>query len=381
MKIVYVATGDYPSKFAHKVQIMKNAQSWSKVSDSFEFTTNMTFRCWLKRGSVNLFDYYALRERFRVVAFPFFIFEQYKIPFLKDLYYKLVATRCKKRKVDLIFTRTFPMAKYALKNDIKVLVESHGPPDASKEKMALYNKMSDPNFCGLVTISDELKRRYVEFGLPENKIIVAKDGVDLDRFEKPLSKAEACDELGLSKDKFIAMYVGHLYEDRGISDILNAACNLQDVNFVIVGGHDEDVARWKRRIEKRQIKNVSLVGFVKNGLVHKYLYAGDVLLMPYSKSCPTAEWMSPLKMFEYMAAGRPIIASDLPALSNVLVDNENCLLVEPDNGVEIEAAIRKVMNDPVFAEKISEAARVHASKFSWDDRVVSILKIARKSFI
>lgn len=370
MHVVYVATGDFPSRYARAVQILKNAQAWAKISDRFGFFSNLSYLNWLKRKTIDLHDYYSIETPFSVNFYPYFIFERYKVPVLKELYYNCVAKRCKKDGVDLVYTRTYTMAKSAVQQGVNVIVETHGPPDNNPDKLELYRQLQYPEFLAMVTISDNLKQRYIDFGLPEEKILVAPDGVDLERFSSPLSKVEARQKLGLEKESTIAAYVGHLYEDRGMLEMIEAARLCPEITFVMVGGHDEDIQKWKA--QTKDITNLKFMGFVKNIEVPKWLWAADMLLMPYNTRCRTADWMSPLKLFEYMAAGRPIVGTKLPALETILRHKDNSVLVEPDSGKRLAEGIQLLAHDEELSQQISQAALSEVEQYSWDQRVQSI---------
>ena len=135
-----------------------------------------------------------------------------------------------------------------------------------------------------------------------------------------------------------------------------------------------------RKIESK-LTNIILTGFIDHKKVPLYLKACDVLLMPYQKkvghrqkNIESAGYMSPLKMFEYMASGNPIISSDLPVIREVLKDRVNALLVEPDNVNEWSDAIELLRNEPELAKEIGDQAKKDVKYYSWDNRVKRIMK-------
>jgi glycosyltransferase involved in cell wall biosynthesis len=227
-----------------------------------------------------------------------------------------------------------------------------------------------------VTINDALAQNYIENGIPEEKILVLPDGVDLERFTPPLTKQQARETIGLNPELFIASYVGHLYENRGIETIFECAKLLPEVFFHLVGGCEEDVKRRKEEAQSMKLDNVKMEGFVPNSKVPYYLASADVLLMPYSRNCKTANWMSPLKLFEYMAAQKPIIASDLQAIRQVL-NSHNAVLIEPDYANHLANAIVNLKNNPGMMEKIAFLARKDAEKFTWQNRAREILNFSQ----
>ena len=146
-----------------------------------------------------------------------------------------------------------------------------------------------------------------------------------------------------------------------------------DVSFVWAGGRPENVAEWQARLERLGVSNVRLLGFVPNAdlpLVHA---ASDVLLMPYAKRIAvssggdTAAFASPMKAFEYLAAGRAILASDLPVFGEVLTP-DNAVLLPPEDVVAWDAALREIRSDDSRRKELGTRARRDARVFDWKRR-------------
>jgi len=120
------------------------------------------------------------------------------------------------------------------------------------------------------------------------------------------------------------------------------------------------------------------VGYVQPPIVPDYLFAADALLLPNSAKAKIAShYTSPLKLFEYMASRRPIVASDLPALREVLRDGENAVLVEPDDPKALAERIKTVLDDSGLAKRISEQAYSEVSQYSWEERARRIVRFVR----
>ena len=226
----------------------------------------------------------------------------------------------------------------------------------------------------VVTISEFLRDRYCQdWGLPADRVLVCPDGVDLEAYDREASVTELREKLELPLDRSIAVYTGHLYEQRGIEEILGCAQGLPDVLSLLVGGYPEDVELRRRQVAALGLTNVVLTGYVSNGVVPDYLQAADVLLMPYSRQVATSQWMSPLKLFEYMGAGRPIVASRLPAIEGVLRCGEDALLVEPDSAEALREGVRKALGDPDLARRISRRALERVGDYTWASRADKII--------
>lgn len=377
MRTAYISLLDIGSRMAHAMQVMKNAQAWAKASDDFEFVTSLSLSNYLSLDWAKARDLYGLSHDFTIKTWPLHDrWRRFRLPGLEKIYQRLAAKRCANRGVELVYTRTYLTPCYTLPLGLPTVVETHSPPDDDPSRQALYKMLDHPKLLALVTISQELARRYRDFGMPPEKILVAPDGVDLDAFSQPLSKQAARAALGLPLEKPIAAYVGHLYTGRGVEHILEAAQRLPEVEFLLVGGHPEDQLRWQNVAQSMGLKNLLFAGFVPNREVPSYLWAADFLLMPYGLSCPTVDWMSPLKMFEYMAAGRAIVASDLPAVREVLSHGQNAWLCAPDSGEALADAISTMAEKEELCAKMGANALENVAGYSWDNRIKRIMDFA-----
>jgi glycosyltransferase involved in cell wall biosynthesis len=171
-------------------------------------------------------------------------------------------------------------------------------------------------------------------------------------------------ELGLPEDAHIALYAGHLYGWKGADTLIGAARTAPTISFVIIGGTVEHVAA--ARLRSRTIPNLSFLGHQPKALVPKYLAAADVLLLPnVASTTESARYTSPLKLFEYMASGVPIVASDLPSLREILSE-ETADLVPPGDVSALGRAIQQVFVRPRESTQRSAAALQNASRFTWE---------------
>jgi glycosyltransferase involved in cell wall biosynthesis len=204
---------------------------------------------------------------------------------------------------------------------------------------------------------------------------VAPDGVDLQRFQNPLSRSEARRALNLTEGERWIVHAGHIYEGRGGEELVRALADLP-AQLLFAGGKPADVERVRAVAAREGLADrVRFEGMVPNGKIPLYLWAADVLVMPYTSRTPIIASISPMKMFEYMAAERPIVSTDFPALREVLRDGENALLVAPDAPRALAAGIRRALEDAALAEKISRRARTDVEAFTWDRRAEKILEI------
>jgi glycosyltransferase involved in cell wall biosynthesis len=215
---------------------------------------------------------------------------------------------------------------------------------------------------GYVTITAglraELERRYG----PRARIAVIPDGVRLG----PRATDAAT---GISQG--VVAYAGHLYPWKGVDVLLEALARVPGTRGLIIGGHAEepDLARVKALAERLAIGDrVTFTGMVDPGAVAELLRQADVLALPNPASAISTRFTSPLKLFEYMAAGRPIVASDLPSIREILEHEVNALLVTPGDAAALAGAIERLLAEPALASRLARAALERAPEYSWDRR-------------
>jgi glycosyltransferase involved in cell wall biosynthesis len=228
----------------------------------------------------------------------------------------------------------------------------------------------------MVTISSALLRDLRSHGLAprsEDTTLVVHDAAD-----KPRDVPAREHLLADSTDAFQIGYVGNLYPGRGVELIAAIAKGMPDVRFHIVGGSTSDLARWER---SETPSNLTLHGFVPPSRVPGILREFDAVLMPHQRVVLAAtgrsdisRWTSPLKMFEYMASGTPIIASRLPVLQEILEDGRNALLAEPDDIPGWIRAVRRLEGDAGLRNRLSrEAYHDFITEHTWQRRADKVL--------
>ncbi len=242
----------------------------------------------------------------------------------------------------------------------KLIYEYHRPVNE------LIESRIASNVDGLVCITEKLKRRSVtNFDIPEHRCHVAPDGVDLGKYQT-MSKNQLRQELGLPINENIVMYTGHLYPRKGANILAETARNI-DGEIYIVGGTDNDIVRMVSQYGNQP--NIHFTGFVNPGEIHKYQLAADVLVAPYT----TEAWMpSPLKLFEYMATGRPLVASKLDVIEEVIQDQKNGYLVEPNSVKGLTEQITWILDNKNKSAEVGARAKEDAKKYTWKRRAKDI---------
>jgi glycosyltransferase involved in cell wall biosynthesis len=203
----------------------------------------------------------------------------------------------------------------------------------------------------------------------DEAVQIAPNGVDPAQYESLPDAAGARRQLGL-EEKLTVGFTGHIYPGRGADLLFDLAQRMPDVNFLWVGGTPDEVNHWRGGLSEVGASNVTMTGFVENSRLPLYQVAADVLLMPYGRSISAssgqdiAEVINPMKMFDYMAAGRAIVSADLPVIHEVLNEG-NAIFCEPGNADTWEKTLRGLLADGSRRLALGAQARKDVTRYTW----------------
>jgi len=196
----------------------------------------------------------------------------------------------------------------------------------------------------IIAISGGVREDLIALGVDAEKITVEHDAYDPALFGQLADKAAARAELELEPERPVVVYTGGLLVWKGVDVLIDAARALPDVQFLIAGGMPSDVERTRAHAEG--LSNVRIDGFQSPARVPLYLAAADLAALPNrSKPEISAKYTSPLKAFEYMASGLPIVASDLPSLREVLGEDPLTRFAEADSSQELADVIKETLSE------------------------------------
>ncbi len=375
MKICLIAPTYLPSLRANTIQVMKMAQAISALGHEVFVTVPGESPDGHKPSWDDLASHYGLQHQFSVEWLPIRSWMR-----RYDYGYQAVIF-AKKNNADLIYTRLPQAGGLASILGFPTIFELHDFPRARRVKFLTIKFLKGRGARRLVLITRALRDDLSPMidSLPSAlDVIVAPDGVDLERYAAMPSPASARSELSLP-ERFTVGYTGHLYSGRGVDLILVLAKRLTEINFLLVGGNPDDVTRVKAEVENANLQNVHLTGFVPNAELPRYQAASDILLMPYqqrvaaSSGGDISRYLSPMKLFEYMACERPIISSDLLVLQETL-NQENAILLPPDDIDAWVKTIQELQSDADRRDELARQARRDAQQYSWQSRAERILE-------
>jgi len=328
------------------------------------------------RHDGDLYSFYSVRKPFDVKYFPNGLGG--RLSYLAFAYSLLLVAYVRARGYALITTRNVEVAMWAVWLGVPVILESHNFAKfaANRWIQEWIRAMRDPRSRTSMVVTTRAGRdAYLERGVPAQLIKVLPNGVALDRYDVSIHPQELRRELGLPISKSLVGFSGSLREGRGGEEMVDCARRLPEVHFLIVGGSSGEVAHLKQLACKDNLTNVTLTGHVPQEIVPRYLLAADILLMPYTTRFRehSFQYTSPMKMFEYLATGRPIVATDFPILHEVLEDGRNAVFVEPDSGEALARGIRLLLDNPERARRIGENAKATSRNYSWERRAGEIV--------
>ena len=372
MRIAVITNSRIPSLTANSIQAMKVCQAL--VQNGHEI------RVFAPRETEpasweQLASHYGLRTAFEIEWLP-------SVPNLKrydfTLYSILAALRFK---ADLVYTWVLNPAVAALWLGWPVVLEMHAEVTGKLGPwlMRRFWRSSAPKRMLVTTrpLRDSVER-VADLEFPEDAVQIAPNGVDPSQYESLPGSVEARRQLGL-EDKLTVGFTGHIYPGRGANLLFELARRMPEFSFLWVGGTPEEVTYWRNQLVDVGASNVTMTGFIENSRLPLYQAAADVLLMPYGRSISAssgqdiADVINPMKMFDYMAAGRAIVSSDLPVIHEVL-DENNAVFCEPGNADAWEHALRDLFADEPRRLALAAQAYKDISGYTWAARAKRALE-------
>ncbi len=385
MKLLYLANNRVPSEKANSLQIMQMCQAFRLQGAEVALVVPLRKQPRVMRSIADPFAYYGLKARFPIVRLPCADTLEVAPAPLQDTAFALqsgsfalaVAGYLSTHRADLYYSRdplsTVLLALSPESIRRRSIYEAHTFPGPGRRRD--IHLWAAKRIGRLVCITQGLAEEYRSRGVAEGRILVAPDAVDLDRFRELPDKAEARRNLDIPHEATVVCYTGHLYPWKGVYTLAQAS-ELMPANYMVylVGGTEEDRSSLHRFVLEKGLGRVRLTGHVAPDRVVGYLAAADVLILPNSSDdLRSSRYTSPMKMFEYMAARRPMVASRLPSLQEVLRDGENSLLVEPDDPRSLAAGILRVVTSEGLASRIAQQAWEDVQSFSWTARARAVL--------
>ena len=393
MKIFYIANARIPTEKAHGIQIMKMCEAFARLGHDVKLIIPSR----VSHIEEEAFAYYGMTKTFEIVYLPSLDLIRWSgwIPkifaYLQNWSFSnSVQKFLDDNQADLLYTRD-ELTALSLPRNLEIILEVHNVSRILRNNTERLNKLQK-----IISITAGLKNELMRLGYEANKIQVLPDGVDLKNFPLPqplpASPAGGPSRKGNSSPlrgedkggsgKRTIMYTGNFFAWKGVYVLAEATRLLPEYQFVFVGGSPDEQEKFQDYIKRQSyndrdiaVKNIKLTGHVPHNQIPEYLSHADVLVLPNSGKTPISRYYtSPMKMFEYMAVGKPIVASDMPSIREIL-NESNSILVKPDDPQALAQGIKKAIEDSELAKRIAAQASTDAKKYTWQNRAKAVIDL------
>ncbi len=365
MKITAIAMSRIPAPNANGLQVMKVCQALTRLGHEVTlFVPDMQPQ---RPDRAELGAYYGLSDTFDV---------RWLSTASRRGFTWRALRAARQTKPHLIYTWVPQTAVFALLHHLPLVYEMHEPPMGRFGPLWYRAFLRMRGKKRLICITDALRNTLSRgYGLPED-VVIAPNGIDLNRYETLPSPQLARRKLGIPEAPTV-LCSGHLYAGRGVEIFFKLAQKNPKIQFLWVGGRQAEVRVWRKKTQNQP--NLRFIGFIPNSELPLWQAAADVLLAPYGRKIAgssggdSASVASPMKIFDYMAAKRPIISSDLPVIHEVL-DEQCAIFCPPDDANAWHAALTHLLEDNGLREKLAKNARLRAEAYTWQAREKKILQ-------
>lgn len=372
-KITYAASNLLSYHNAAVVCIMEMCSALEKITGQ---TTLCVPSC--HSSKEELFNYYGVEFPFELLEIPLpQICYTGKLPGRAVLYSLLAANKLAGKETGIIYSRE-PWLIFILSVVFKrpCIYESHQFRFKGRLQTTLYRSMVRRSVATglvkLVCISNVLKDYWLKDGTPADKLFVLHDAVNINKYLTTVTREQAREMLAIDGSRPMIVYTGSLLPGKGVDVLLRCANRLAGCSFVIVGGEQDQIEKLKPMVRG---DNVRFTGKVPPAQVPLFQVAADVLALPNTRGSVIDDVTSPVKLFEYFAAGHPVVATDIPSLLEVLRHNHNALISAAGDDCAMAEHIEFLIANPDIGKALAANAKQELENHTWEQRAEQILNL------
>lgn len=412
MKFLYLSNARLPSPMAHGLQIIQNCEAFAdQTTDGLPVEVTLCIphaprtatSAATSAATDDLWRFYGVKRNFEVRRLPCINLLHLATPdsllyrllfYLQYGSFSLIATLASLfTAADVVYSRDPLMVVLVgltrwMRPGRRLVYEVHQSADGifgrRLQRWAL--RLSDLAAAITGPLRDKLDGLQTGSRSP-TPIIVAHDGIRRARFEHLPTRDDARQQPGIPPDAFIIGYVGRLKTlgmSKGLDTLIEAISQIDQtdtpsVTLIVVGGPEEMIDGYRAQWADCGLPedHFRYMGQVSADHVPPYLAACDVLAMPLPYTEHFAHYASPIKLFEYMAAGASgavMITTDFPAWADVIQHEQHALLFPASDTAAMAEAIQRLRDDPALRQRLSQAAAARVFKdYTWDARAAKIL--------
>jgi glycosyltransferase involved in cell wall biosynthesis len=382
--LFYLANNRLPTEKAHGLQIVQMCEAFADAGYKVTLITprrrntpemNAVGSLWTYYGVKRNFDFRRLSclDLFHIIPdrVPRVAFLTQTVTYLVVLWFWLLFHRA-----DVLYTRDIYVALILALTRRKLVYEPHQAHTSRLGRRIQGYIVRRAQ--AVIPITAHLSSSMEALGADPARLLVAHDAIQRARFEQVPSQSQARAEIGWPQEAFIVGWAGRLHlmgVDKGVGLLVDALRLVEGASLAVVGGPDDMVEALRQRWISAGLDETRFwaSGQVTPERVPLYLSAFDICAMPHPWTEYFAYYTSPIKLFEYMASGRAIVASDLPGFAEVVQDGESALLVPPGNAQALADAVTRLRTDPALRERLAQRAHsVVMSCYTWEARARAI---------
>lgn len=387
LRLVYLSLARLPTEKAHGFQISKTCEALGELGVDVEVR-----HPWRRQGQGvrhrSVFDYYDVRETFRVKTLPNPDLTRWWVAFpaggmlYRFLWTLFAVLGCRRGDGKVFFTRDVAFAYWLTLLGFPTALELHTIPKRFQRRL-LQAIASRKSLRHVFPLTEQMQQRLVDdFGADPDHVTVLPDAVDLEVFGEDEARDACREKCGLPRDRKIVGYVGRFQtmgEEKGIPELLRTVSMVSrshpEVLYLLVGGPMDVVAAYRKILEDCGVDEdrVKFVDRVPNNEVPAWIRSCDVVTIPWPFTEFSAYFTSPMKLFEYMAAGVPIVASRLPSLEEILEGGETVEWSEPGDVDSLAGALNTVLSDSGYGRRLAKQARQAVEIHTWEGRAQRIV--------
>ncbi len=375
-KLIYISHWRFPSEKTMSPLIMRTCQEFA--DQGFEVELWVPNRSNSNHVNSDPFNYHQTKRNFKLIKLPvidpmermggklsfFILLLTFNIVvFAKAMF----SSQCIYYSHDLRDVFLLSLLKR------NFFIEIH---DFYESKINFINRIVINRTAGIIS-TNSLKASMIirKYDVPSRRVLWQPNAVDARKFDLDITKKEARKRLSLPGEINIVLYTGSLFYWKGVDTLLASANHLSRNTYVyFVGGTDGDIEKFK--VEAQKFSNVVVVGRKPHKDMPLWQKAADVLVLPNTARYEESRVeTSPVKLFEYLASSRPLVASDIPAIRDIISENE-AIFFKPDDPLDLASKINKILETGYDEKKIIQAKKL-AYKNSWESRIESIRAILK----
>lgn len=385
MNIIYIYLNSLERKTANVNQVLNFLQALGSIAN-ISFATGFIN----KSKYANVLKFFSIGDpSFKLLTLPVRLIDSnlFLERLTRGIYSAATLFLLQIKKFDLVYTRDFGFLLFLsylpkiLRPKYEIFYEMHTLYHVSSAKVKYHQEKRVLETADiLLPISNGIsKDLYSKFNIDESKVMVLPDAANLE-LSKSIKQANsyAQTKYDLLNEK-VLVYAGSFKKWKGVDLLVKAAQHLdgKQIKMLLIGGEGSDRVRIEELARRLNVEDKIIIdGFLSQQEVSQILRSSSIGLLPNIQTAIGARYTSPMKLFEYMASGLPVVAADLPALREILKEGRNCLYFTAEDEKALARAIEKLLSDKQTAAKMAENNLEDARQFTWDARAKKVYDLA-----